>query len=94
MNKKINEWNTHIAKKLAIQENIILTTEHLEIIYIFKQLYNKFHTLPNMVILVNVIKNKYGILKGNSIYIHKLFPNGAIRQIAYISGLKEITVCL
>ncbi|QJC30224.1 TusE/DsrC/DsvC family sulfur relay protein [Enterobacteriaceae endosymbiont of Neohaemonia nigricornis] len=94
MKNKIVNWNINIAESIAYKENICLTPEHWEIIYLLRELYGKFNTLPNMKILINIIRERYGEKKGNSMYIYHLFPQEPIKKAAIIAGINYTDVCL
>jgi tRNA 2-thiouridine synthesizing protein E len=90
----LDDWNESVAEALAAEENIILTSEHWEIIIIFRQFYKDFGLSPAMRPLVKYIANKIGKEKGNSIYLLSLFPPSAAKIGSKISGLPRPTNCL
>ncbi|QJC29773.1 TusE/DsrC/DsvC family sulfur relay protein [Enterobacteriaceae endosymbiont of Plateumaris sericea] len=87
-------WNKKLAENIACKEGIILTSDHWEIIYLLRMLYKKFNTIPNVRMLILILKKKYGNLKGNSTYIFNLFPKGPIKQASKIAGLPKSNICL
>ncbi|WWO97100.1 MAG: TusE/DsrC/DsvC family sulfur relay protein [Candidatus Dasytiphilus stammeri] len=92
--KNSNDWNELIANQIALEENISLTKEHWDIIYIIRTFYVNFHTVPTVYILVKAISRKLGQKKGNSRYLFRLFPQGPIKQAAKIAGLPKPIICL
>ncbi len=90
----ILDWTPEVAKYLAQQQNIILTSEHWEIINLMREFYFKYRASPSIRTIVNAVKEQYGEEKGNSIYLHKLFPNKAAIQANLIAGLPKPIRCI
>lgn len=90
----INDWTPEVAKILAEKQNIVLTDAHWEIIDLLREFYFKYNASPAMRTLVNAVREKYGPDKGNSIYLHKLFPAGAQLQANNIAGLPKPIRCI
>jgi tRNA 2-thiouridine synthesizing protein E len=51
-------WNKKLAENIARKEGIILTSDHWEIIYLLRMLYKKFNTIPNVRMLILILKKK------------------------------------
>ena len=83
-----------MAQILAQKQSIILTAEHWEIINLLRDFYFKYNASPAMRTLVNAVREQYGDTKGNSIYLHKLFPAGAAMQANNIAGLPKPVRCI
>ncbi len=92
--KNLADWNEAIAIELATRQNITLTKEHWEIIHLIREFYYTYNASPAMRTLVNAVKQKYGPDKGNSIYLHTLFPGGAAKQCNNIAGLPKPIRCI
>lgn len=90
----INDWNPQVAEILAAKQNITLTADHWEIINLLRDFYFKYNAAPAMRTLVNAVREQYGVEKGNSIYLHKLFPAGAQLQANNIAGLPKPIRCI
>ncbi len=90
----ISDWTPTVAEYLAQQQDIILTAEHWEIINLMREFYFKYNASPSIRTLVNAVKQQYGADKGNSIYLHKLFPNKAAVQANLIAGLPKPIRCI
>lgn len=87
------DWTPEIAELLAQRQNIHLTPEHWEIINLIRAFYIKYNASPSIRTLVNVMREQYGPEKGNSLYLHKLFP-GAALQATNIAGLPKPIRCI
>jgi tRNA 2-thiouridine synthesizing protein E len=90
----INDWTPDVAEYLAQQQDIKLTPEHWEVINLMREFYFKYNASPSIRTLVNAVKAQYGEDKGNSIYLHKLFPNKAAVQANLIAGLPKPIRCI
>lgn len=90
----LNTWTPEVAKFLAKKQNIELTPEHWEIINLLREFYSRYNASPSMRTLVNAVRESYGPEKGNSIYLHKLFPGGAQLQANNIAGLPKPIRCI
>lgn len=90
----MDAWNSDIAEQIAAEEGIELSEEHWELINFERDFYSEFNTTPAMRLLVKAIKQKYGEEKGNSRYLCRLFPDGAAKQLAKISGLPKPVKCI
>jgi len=90
----ISDWTPEVAEFLAQQQDIKLTPEHWEVINLMREFYFKYNASPSIRTLVNAVKEQYGEEKGNSIYLHKLFPNKAAVQANLIAGLPKPIRCI
>ena len=89
----LGDWDEDTAHQLAELESIQLTEEHWELIGLARRYYVEFDHAPAMRPLVKWVKQIAGSTKGNSIYLHKLFPVSPARQLARVSGLPKPTKC-
>ncbi len=90
----MNAWNREVAEYLAQKQNIVLTSEHWEILELLRAFYASYNASPAMRTLVNAVREKYGAEKGNSLYLHNLFPGGAALQANNIAGLPKPIRCI
>jgi len=88
------DWSEQIAKIIAANEKLDLTAEHWEIIYFLRNFYQEFQTTPPIRILVKEIEKRFGAEKGNSVYLHQLFPGGPAKQGCKIAGLPKPVKCI
>ncbi len=88
------DWNNEVAIAIATAENIKLTDVHWEIIYFLRNFYAEFKTVPPVRTLLKEIEKKFGAEKGNSIYLHQLFPGGPAKQGCKIAGLPKPVRCI
>lgn len=89
-----DDWDPDMAPLLAEEENITLSPEHWEVIHFVRDFYQEFNTSPAIRALVKAMANKFGPEKGNSRYLHRLFPKGAAKQATKLAGLPKPAKCL
>jgi tRNA 2-thiouridine synthesizing protein E len=92
--QQLKDWTPDIAEVIARQENISLTAEHWEIIYLIRAFYQEFDLSPSMRPLVKYVGNHLGTEKGKSIYLMQLFPPSPAKLAAKIAGLPKPANCL
>jgi len=90
----LNDWSEALAIEIAKQEQIVLTDEHWEIIFLVRDFYQEYQTSPAIRMLVKAMAQKFGEEKGNSRYLQRLFPDGPAKQATKIAGLPKPIKCL
>ena len=90
----LNDWDEEIAHHLATLEDITLTDNHWEIIYLLRDFYQEFQVSPAMRPLVKAVSKKLGADKGKSIYLMTLFPGSPAKLIAKLDGLPKPENCI
>jgi tRNA 2-thiouridine synthesizing protein E len=88
------DWNEEVAKQLAELNNIPLTDAHWEIMLFIRYYYKQFKHLPNARVFTKAIAKALGEEKGNSRYLHKLFPDGPLKYACKLAGLPKPPTCL
>ena len=91
---KLTDWDEEAALILASSNEIKLTEAHWEIIIFIRGYYQDFKHLPNARVFTKAIAKKLGVDKGNSRYLHKLFPQGPLKYACKIAGLPKPPTCL
>lgn len=90
---KYGDWNEAVAKQLAWHNQIDLSAEHWEIILFIRGYYLQFKHLPNARVFTKAVAKKLGEEKGNSRYLHKLFPDGPLKYACKLAGLPKPPTC-
>ena len=90
----VEDWREDMAPMLAESENIQMTDSHWEVVHFVRNFYLEFNTSPAIRALVKAMAQKLGTDKGNSRYLHRLFPKGAAKQATKIAGLPKPKKCL
>jgi tRNA 2-thiouridine synthesizing protein E len=88
------DWNEAVATHLAQQENITLSEQHWEIILFIRSYYEQYKRLPNTRMFIKAIAHTLGEDKGNSRYLHGLFPDGPLKYACKLAGLPKPPTCL
>ncbi len=88
------DWNEDVAKQLAALNHIKLKAEHWEIILFIRRYYQQFKHLPNARVFTKAITKELGEAKGNSRYLHQLFPDGPLKYACKLAGLPKPPTCL
>ena len=88
------DWNKEVAKWLAELNNIQLSDAHWEIILFIRHYYGQFKHLPNARVFTKAIARELGEDRGNSRYLHLLFPDGPLKYACKLAGLPKPPTCL
>jgi tRNA 2-thiouridine synthesizing protein E len=87
-------WDEQVAAVLAAGIPIELTEAHWEIIRFIRAYYLRFHHLPNNRMFVKAVQKEFGAEKGNSRYLHRLFPESPVKYACLIAGLPKPPGCI
>lgn len=90
----VNDWSPELAQFIAQQEEIQMTQERWEVVNFVRSFYFEYDTSPAIRVLVKAMAAKYGAEKGNSRYLHRLFPKGPAKQVSKLAGLPKPAKCL
>ncbi|WP_305906594.1 TusE/DsrC/DsvC family sulfur relay protein [Methylomarinum sp. Ch1-1] len=88
------QWNERVAEAIASQNDIELSEAHWEILFFIRDYYQRFKHLPNARVFTKAVRNELGEDKGNSRYLHKLFPDGPLKFASKCAGLPKPPTCL
>jgi tRNA 2-thiouridine synthesizing protein E len=87
-------WDERIAEVLAARVPIELTEAHWEIIRFIREYYLRFQHLPNNRMFVKLVQKEFGEDKGNSRYLHRLFPDSPVKYACLVAGLPKPPGCI
>ena len=90
----LQDWNEAVAVALAEQENLALSPQHWEIILFMRSYYAQFKHLPNTRVFIKAVAKTLGEDKGNSRYLHRLFPDGPLKYACKLAGLPKPPTCI
>ncbi len=88
------EWDKETARQLAKLNQIELTQAHWEILFFIRSYYQQFQHLPNTRMFIKAVEKSLGQEKGNSRYLHQLFPQGPLKYACKLAGLPKPPNCL
>jgi tRNA 2-thiouridine synthesizing protein E len=89
-----SDWDEAVAEKLAEAERIELSPAHWEIIRFIRNYYLEFKHLPNARVFTKAVAKALGEEKGNSRYLHRLFPDGPLKYACKLAGLPKPPTCM
>lgn len=90
----LNDWNEGVALHIAESDELELVDSHWEILFFIRKYYQQFKHLPNARVFTKAIRREFGEEKGNSRYLHKLFPLGPLKYACKTAGLPKPPTCL
>jgi len=90
----VGDWNEEVAGWLAETNHIQLQDTHWEIILYIRHYYQQYKHLPNARVFTKAIAKEFGEAKGNSRYLHQLFPEGPLKYACKLAGLPKPPTCL
>ncbi|WP_341963511.1 TusE/DsrC/DsvC family sulfur relay protein [Pseudomonas sp. RC10] len=90
----LNDWSREVAEALALEEDIVLTPEHWEILELLRAFYAEYQLSPATRPLVKYTAQKLGAEKGNSLHLNRLFNGTPAKLAAKLAGLPKPTNCL
>jgi len=88
------DWNEKVAMHLAEINHIQLSDGHWEIILFIRDYYLNYKHLPNARVFTKAVLKQFGEAKGNSRYLHQLFPDGPLKYACKLAGLPKPPTCL
>ena len=88
------DWNKEVALQIAELSQLELIASHWEILFFIRKYYQQFKHLPNARVFTKAIRHEFGEKKGNSRYLHQLFPQGPLKYACKIAGLPKPPTCL
>ena len=82
----ITDWDETVARKLASEEQIELTDEHLEVLSYLRRTYRKHGRIRHARSLTEALDTQFA-QKGGIKYLYTLFPNGPVTQGCKLAGI-------
>ncbi len=92
--ENLNDWAPEVAEKMALEDGVVLTEAHWEVINFVREYYREYQLAPPMRVLTRAIGKRLGRDKGNSPYLYELFPSGPAKQACRYGGLPKPTGCV
>ena len=90
----LSDWEKDVADEMAKADGIDLSDDHWEIINFLREYYEEYQIAPAVRVLTKAVGKKLGKDKGNSKYLHELFPYGPGKQACKFAGLPKPTGCV
>ena len=88
------DWSRAVAEGMASRDGVELEAAHWEVIRFLRDYYFRYRIAPAIRVLTREIGQRLGSDKGNSQYLHQLFPFGPAKQACRYAGLPKPTGCV
>lgn len=88
------DWSEAVATALALREEMELSNEHWEVLYLLRDFYSEFQLSPATRPLIKYATLKLGPEKGNSLHLNRLFKGTPAKLAAKLAGLPKPTNCI
>ncbi|MCP5277630.1 MAG: TusE/DsrC/DsvC family sulfur relay protein [Thiobacillus sp.] len=86
----MDEWSENYAVALAAQEGLTLTDEHWEVIRFIREYYEEHGVQSPVRDMVKHFRQYWGPERGNSRYLHDIFPmGGPQKQGNRMAGIRK-----
>ena len=72
----LDQWSEEFAQAQAETEGLLLTSEHWDVICFLRAYYDEHGVQAEVRKMVKHFKQVWGEEKGNSTYLHRIFPRG------------------
>ncbi len=72
----LDAWSEDYVRELAAHEGLELTDEHWEVIYFIRKFHDEHGVQAPVRDMIKHFKKKWGKEKGNTRYLHEIFPRG------------------
>ncbi|HIG79599.1 MAG TPA: TusE/DsrC/DsvC family sulfur relay protein [Cycloclasticus sp.] len=92
--KQRSQWTKSVAEAMALDDGLVLSVAHWEIIHFMQAYYDEYNHQPNARLFGQAIKKSLGASKGSSIYLYKLFPDGPLKYANKYAGLPIPPSCI
>ncbi|MBI5938206.1 MAG: TusE/DsrC/DsvC family sulfur relay protein [Betaproteobacteria bacterium] len=86
----MDEWSEGYAVALAEQEGLALTDEHWQVIRFIREYYDEHNVQAPVRDMVKHFREVWGEARGNSRYLHDIFPmGGPQKQGNRLAGIRK-----
>ncbi|MBA1200601.1 TusE/DsrC/DsvC family sulfur relay protein [Pseudomonas capeferrum] len=90
----LNDWSPEVAEALAQREQLLLTSDHWEILDVLRDFYAQYQLAPATRPLIKYTALRLGPEKGNSPHLNRLFNGTPAKLAAKLAGLPKPTNCI
>ena len=91
---KLSDWSADQAARIAAEDSVELSTEHLQVLNAARSFYGLYGFSPSMRPLCKTVAQHCGLEKGRSIYLLQLFPGSPAKLVAHYAGLPKPKNCI
>jgi len=91
---KLPSWTVEQAQSTAVELDISLTDEHIQVLLVARMFFDEFGFSPSMRPLCKSVSSSLGVEKGRSLYLNEKFPGSPAKSVALLAGLPKPKNCL
>lgn len=91
---KVSDWTEKLRDHIAQNMGLSLNEDHLLVINIVREYYEKYDTTPPMRGLIKLLKETGHTDLASSVALARLFPEGAAKSAAKLAGLPKPVKCI
>jgi len=91
---RLPDWGQAQASAIAVEEDIVLTPAHFEILDVARAFFDLYGFSPSMRPLCKAVATSLSVERGRSIVLNRQFPGSPARLIAKLAGLPKPKNCL
>jgi tRNA 2-thiouridine synthesizing protein E len=81
------DWEPSVAEAIAAREGLTLGTEHLAVIALVREHYERCQVVPEARTLLKGMRGVLGEERATRRYLHVLFPYGYGPQVCKVAGM-------
>ena len=86
----MDAWSEGFARAQAAKEGLVLTEEHWQVIHFIREFYEDHNVQAQVRDMVKHFREVWGPEKGNSRYLHDIFPmGGPQKQGNRVAGVRK-----
>lgn len=87
-------WTPAVAEAMAAADGLVLGDDHWVVLRLFRDYFEQYEIEPPMRALVALVREQWGLERGNSRYLYRLFPDGPGTQACRYAGLPRPLSCV
>ena len=83
------DWHPGLIDPLAMETDLALTEEHLEIIHYIRSHFEESQSVPEARVVLKHMEQRWGKERASRRYLYRLFPRGYGQQACKIAGMRK-----
>ena len=83
------DWSPNLIEPLAMEADLPLTEERLEIIHYIRSYFDTHLSVPEARLVLKHMRGRWGEEKATRRYLYRLFPRGYGQQACKIAGMRK-----
>lgn len=87
-------WCPAVARAFAVEEGLDLTPEHVQVLQVFRDYFERYSVDPPMRALLQILSGNASGRDWRSRDLYRLFPQSPARQGSRLAGLPKPLSCI